>query len=560
MEMNDLPPGAVSEVAQDLPPGAVGLANQPQNLTPLQSFYRTIRPYLAPAAEIGGSVVGGLVGGGAGSVVPGAGTFGGGLLGAGLGYGMARQLEKIGDVYLGGYQPEPVGEQALGAATDVAMGAALEAGGMLAGKAIGAGVGKLADVGSAARLRAADILRKSTGTREAEIINALKSLGMPSATAPTAAQATANIDAPAFQALLARAGARTPMSVQLSEAIANAQERQSLQNLASLSGGETATGARAAGEQAKSILTTQTTPMREAVFQQAPTLDGLPIAQEIMGMTGKSAHPELAGNDPAKRALAKIAEDIADYTDKGGRIDIKALEAIRKNSINSILDSVVSDPGVKKRLQAKLLSDTKPVIDDAIENVAPGWKNYLKTYSTGAKALDARSLTAEAQQLYKTNKASFIDLVTGESPEVVERFMGPGNYDIAKQLAQKEIDVLRKEAQQAMANQSVSKQAAAGQQALQELLQSNKMVRIPHIMSRGATVANAAIQELETRLGRKTMDLITEASMHPQKLRDLLMFVPAKERSTVLKILNDPASWGPAGASIAGGAATAATE
>ena len=62
--------------------------------------------------------------------------------------------------------------------------------------------------------------------------------------------------------------------------------------------------------------------------------------------------------------------------------------------------------------------------------------------------------------------------------------------------------------------------------------------------------SNDALGELEGRVGKKAMGLITEASMSPEKLKDLLLFLDKGNRVKVGSILNNPSSWGPKGRAL----------
>ena len=270
-------------------------------------------------------------------------------------------------------------------------------------------------------------------------------------------------------------------------------------------------------------------------------------------------HPELAGATEAKGLIGKIAQEIESYTNSGGVIDARALYAIRKNIINDYVAGATGDPAARKQAAERVMLKIKPLIDDAIEQTGGrGWRQYLDTYSRWSKELDASSLTAEAQKLWKTNKEGFIRLVQGESPEVVEQFMGPGNIDIAENLASGHLKTLQAEAQKILNSKTATEQAQLGHDALKRTLIDNMALsaRIPQLFSRPATIMNKALAELEIKIGRKSMDMITQAAQSPEKLRDLMMFLPGKERARVANILSNPQNWGPTGKAIATGEAT----
>ena len=125
----------------------VPTAKNEQNLSLSQLLYRNIaRPVVAPTVEALGAVGGGLLGTPAGP----AGIVGG----AGLGYGMAKEALKLGDIYLGGMTPEQAQTQPV---KNILEGATYEAGGRVVGQAVSAGVGKVVDLFNAPAQKAATL-------------------------------------------------------------------------------------------------------------------------------------------------------------------------------------------------------------------------------------------------------------------------------------------------------------------------------------------------------------------------------------------------------------------
>lgn len=85
---------------------------------------RAISPYYRMGLEGGGAVAGGLLGSGAGPA--------GAVLGSGLLYGAGKKGADILDEFGGIKKPQPIGQQLIGSAQDVATGAAFEMGGQAA--------------------------------------------------------------------------------------------------------------------------------------------------------------------------------------------------------------------------------------------------------------------------------------------------------------------------------------------------------------------------------------------------------------------------------------------
>lgn len=137
-------------------------------LTKGQQFARTISPYARTALELGGMTGGGIVGAGAGSlsinpVVAGAAMLGG----AGGGYAIGSGVADVIDEYAGLKKPPTLAEGAQRTAENVVTGAAMQAGGDVAGPILSAtskGIGKVIK----------PVLGKLTGTGTGSIDEAIK--------------------------------------------------------------------------------------------------------------------------------------------------------------------------------------------------------------------------------------------------------------------------------------------------------------------------------------------------------------------------------------------------
>lgn len=612
--------------------------------TTTQKVYQAVRPYVAPLVEGAGMIGGGILGGTAGTFGAGpVGTAVGGVTGAGLGYGMGKELMQLADVNLGG-QPNRVGTaQVTEPIKNIIEGATMEAGGRALIPALGYAAGKVADLRQIPAQKAAVIARNALGPDLPLVLNALKGA---QGEAVTAGQAAADINSPVFQSLMDRAIKRDPRFL---EALKTSQGDVSVNALANLAGGTTATETRAAGEAAKSNLNAITSPMRETALNRAnlgkavsdyeaqagtlsdeaaakvadvrrlvnagnlaeasarldlikqgrpvgavqytykgelakkaddwasqaanasldlgqgarfaqgaadslrsagiKPLEGATLAQNISGIANK---PEFAGNDLLSGAAKNVAEDIAKWTDSGGVVDARALDAIRKNSVNAAIQQLRpgADATTQRNLAAGVLSKIKPLIDDAIESAGgEGYKQYLADYSKGMQKIAEQKLTGKALELWQSGPAgkdAFVNLVQGKSPTEVEKILGPGSYDIAKEVSGNTLSVLQDQAAKAIRDVKVTGQAAAGQDALRELLSDQiSKLRIPSYLSKIATTTNAALNILEGKIGKSTMDALTQASKTPGGAVKLLETLPANERNRVIQLLSNPQQWKP---------------
>lgn len=629
------PPGQI--------PGAPASLVAPPSVPPTTPLGQRAIQMVRPTVEALGTVAGGVIGGGTGavggSVVPGPGTVAGGTLGAvtgaGVGYGIAKGGLDLLEQSLGYREgPKTVQEALVGGARDVLTGASLETVGRIAAPAVGAVIGKIADLKQLPTQRAARIARDAIGRDIDEVLPILRN-ARPGA---SIAEITADLDNPAWQALIDKALTRDPQFLRKMQVMGDRQVRTTLADLAR---GATATDVRASLEIAKKNLNALQGPAREAALSRAnlgqsvaeyearagqlskeaaaavqevrdlisrgeaaeawARLDlikrGLPVGatkytyfgelsekafnewadkaanasldlgqgarfaqaaadalraqgikpletkQLLRGIRGLTRQPEYAGNDLLSGAANNLIRDIKQFA-RNGVIDARALEAIRKNSVNAAIQQL--RPGVdattQRNLASSVLSDIKPLIDNAIEGAGGrGWVQYLDDYSQGMRKIAERELVGDLAQLWKNDKTAFADVVMRESPETIEKVLGPGKYDIARELADDVVNQLRTIATQRLRQVSASEQSTQGQVALTEILNQNSgLMRIPNRLQAWIANTNTALAQVERAVGQKTMMILTNAMKDPQKAANLLSVLPGKERSRVAAILANP--------------------
>jgi hypothetical protein len=255
-------------------------------------------------------------------------------------------------------------------------------------------------------------------------------------------------------------------------------------------------------------------------------------------------NPEFAGNDILIGAVKNVADDIAKWTTSGGIIDAKALDAIRKNSVNAAIQQLRPgmDATAQRNLAASVMNNIKPTLIDAIEQAGgTGYRQYLADYAKGMTAINEKKLAGKALEMWKGNKDEFVRLVQNESPEVVEKILGPGKYNIATELADSAMATLQEQAKKRLTDIAVKEQVNAGQDALKQLLLDNmSKLRVPSYLSAVAATTNKALQILENKIGAKTMSALTEGLKTPENAVKLLETLPATERIRVIKLISDP--------------------
>lgn len=267
-------------------------------------------------------------------------------------------------------------------------------------------------------------------------------------------------------------------------------------------------------------------------------LETAPVISSILSSVKDPAH---AGNSLLENSLANVASDLAKWTNKGGVIDAWALDSIRKNSVNAAVQRLLpgSDQAAQKKAAAGVMNEIKPLLIKAIEDAGgKGYGQYLADYSAGRQLIDQQKLGAVALDLYKNSPKEFVSLVEGNSPKAVEKIFGPGSYNIAKEMSAQAMETLRGVATQVSRNAEMAKQAKAGSMMYEDAIRRSAegLPRI-NMLSRKATLANEAVDMLESKLNKKTMNALIKGMESGKQLNELLNIVPSAQRSAVLNAL-----------------------
>jgi hypothetical protein len=258
------------------------------------------------------------------------------------------------------------------------------------------------------------------------------------------------------------------------------------------------------------------------------------------------ADPRLApGNRDLQTALTRVREDIAQWTNADGIIDAWALDTIRKNSINAYVNSLPLNPKQARSLAADLTEQIRPVLIDAMETAGgTGYRQYLQDYARGMQLIGQSKLGAEAMKLYAENPTGFIKLVEGNDPKRIRQIFGPGSDNIFKELSANTQRRLGGIANELKREAAIDAQATAGEKALVDLMKDNlSLLRFPNFLNVYATGYNNAVAALEQKVGRRTLEILTEAAKSAKSFDDLLNVLPTADRNVVLRALQDPTTF-----------------
>jgi hypothetical protein len=291
-------------------------------------------------------------------------------------------------------------------------------------------------------------------------------------------------------------------------------------------------------------------------------------AGSIIGaIDARLSQPGLRASPNVVKVLEAIKGDIANLTAKGGGvIDANDLYTLRKEGINERIAQIMgqTDPKISAKVTRRVLEDIRPLIDDAIETAAgpggPGWRNYLKTYSQGMQAIDQKAMAAEAAKLFKDSPQEYMRLVRGDNTDAVEAIFGPGSYDIFKEMGSK-MPTLEKLASNIDRTAGMETAAALGKEELAAIIEraGRTFPRIRNTLNPKITFANLTMDELEGRLGPKVAAKLKSGMVSGKSALEMLNTLPAVERGAVLRMLNNPSTWGAKGAAGARAATSAVT-
>jgi hypothetical protein len=295
----------------------------------------------------------------------------------------------------------------------------------------------------------------------------------------------------------------------------------------------------------------------------AEGLQPLKTADVLNQIRALGAKPETAGDEPFETALAGVMSDIKKWTDANGIIDPYALEAIRKNSVASVIRKLYPNESVEsqRKVAAGILSDIKPIIDDAIEAAGgTGWRNYLKAFESGMAEVNQQKVAAQALDLFPKDRAKsgeeYVRLVRGDRPEDIEKVFGRGKYDIVKEMGAR-YPTLDKLASAIEQQGAIKTAVQRGSVPLENILKENRgLFKLPSFFDPKVTAGNRLLDILADKVDTKTMDVVMNAVRTNADLLKVLENVPPSQRNRVIRALSNDKSWMPAATApvTAGGA------
>jgi len=153
--------------------------------------------------------------------------------------------------------------------------------------------------------------------------------------------------------------------------------------------------------------TSITAPMRESAFANKQPVSVEPITSAISGIMANPATQRKSVDEAMGYVNSLLARRVDPDT---GTIDPMALYSVRKDITDAMAGKLAGEQA-NLRLAKGQLADLLPVIDNAIESGAPGFKNYMEKYGKSSSAIDQMRLLQGIESKVTTGQPN---LMTGE--------------------------------------------------------------------------------------------------------------------------------------------------
>ena len=267
-----------------------------------------------------------------------------------------------------------------------------------------------------------------------------------------------------------------------------------------------------------------TTPMREEALAKGTTVEVQPVMDRIAGIL-QSARGE---RDSVKAALPWVRARLREIKRKGTSNEADRLYALRQD-ISDVLNGTTGDPTKSGwKLAATQLRNVRNSLDDAIEEVAPGYKAYLAEYrQLSQRASQAERLT----EMRDRGSVVGIDPITGQEMLSQARFKNlvigeSGSTGMSRVLTDDQLTVMTRisdDLDRAMTITSPMVKAAGSDTARNTMAQAvGSVVRGVLSSSRGMRLAGESLSWIGRLTKGQQNDLMVEAMLDP-KLAAMLM-------------------------------------
>ena len=485
-------------------------------------------PILETILPTAGAIVGGVPS----TVFGPAGTVAGGAAGAGLGYGAAKEIEKLWEEKTGQRAPVTPMEGISDAAKNVLTGATFEVGGRVILPPVAKAAGWMWDraTGKLVQIKAGKIVQELAGPN----LEAVKAAASAAPKDVTAAQAIAGVEAAPLQTLGARAVERQPYVYRPLEQAQEAARVAELKNVtpdkAAAVAARTAASEPLYKEAASAIIPID--PEMKAIFARLPE-GTINAAKELAKREGR---PFIFGETVPGAEIA---------TRVGGTPQItgESLHYI-KRALSDIANSQATKNVGKDAQRA-----TQGVLNDfltTVESKLPSYGQARQAFKAGSEPVNQVEVLNQMRAILGTPEGResakpFLNSLGKGEQALLKKATGYARYeegDLGKVLTPQQMDTVNNIADQLVRNAKMTEQAKAGATMYENVLKSNTSgFKIPNILDPRVAVTNEALSILENKVNKKVMQTLTEGMRSGESLNNLLNTLPAKDRSAILKTI-----------------------
>lgn len=282
---------------------------------------------------------------------------------------------------------------------------------------------------------------------------------------------------------------------------------------------------------------TITAPLREAAFANAKgPVDYVPFAEKIAALSQSPA----GGRAESQRALAWLSKQLDDRL-AAGRTSAEDAYALHMD-INDLISGKIQSSEGAVRLSAGLANEAKKVLAAQIEDVAPGFRKYMETYSRLSKPITRlEEITSRlgGEGLDRITNAGVVATPDASNYVVSQAKLKNEVRNIKEntRLAPRQQDILNRNLEALNAQTMANGGKPPGSDTFQNLAASNFMDRIL-----GETLANSGVGKLlqaPLNIAGKPFqarinDLVVQAYQDPKLMEELLKLARTKRGSPTL--------------------------
>ena len=424
-------------------------------------------------------------------------------------------------------------------------------------------------VGELGATRAANIVRQSLGVDYDAALAALRN-ARPGETAQQAL-VRGGVEPSVFMGVGAEVRGAAPDAYLAIEAAQQAAMEAPINRLA---GGPNLTAAQLSQRAEKTALRNATVPMQQAELAAADASGAMDVTPISVALMRRAGDPSVSRVN--SRALALVAAELDDIAARGGGVaSAEALYALRREGLDDAITGALTgarggDISSTSARRADLLRETQMMLDDAIEAAGgTGWRQYLADYASGSETIRRQAMMGVAGRQLRNNPNAFVNLVEGETPDVVSGVFGGNRIDLANQMnptgvGPSGMDALTSAAEQIRRNQRIDVLAGEGRGAAQELIRQARnegpISGAISLVARALRPGTAAAMQvgsalLDAKISPQIRTALAQAYQSGANMTELLAMTPLADRAQVQRNLMNPAFW----AHLQGGAVNAMT-